>query len=123
MSGSLIASAAFAQTPVPFEPGAWYAALSEQYHNNFIQVQVGKAPEGAVVKAIFEDSLTAAMPLDQQEDAARAVARYVLSRATAQPRIALIVVGWRHQVGGIPMSQTFRFLATDLTERPPSAKL
>ena len=112
---------AFAQSRVPFEPGAWKSALSQEYHIDFLQVQVGKAPEGPVVKAVFEDSSTAALPLERQEASARAVAQFILARAATEPDVALVIVGWKARVNGIPTAQTFRFSAKELREGSPEA--
>jgi hypothetical protein len=110
-----------AQALTPFQPSAWFTALSEEYHNSFVQVQVGTGPEGPVVKAVFEDSVAAALPFDQQEAAAQAVAHYILAHAAAPPKLGLMVVGWRWKVDGVPTAQTFRFPVAELEQKVPVA--
>ena len=102
-----------AQALIPFQPSAWFSALSEEYHNSFVQVQVGTGPEGPVVKAVFEDSVAAA----------QAVAHYILAHAAAPPKLGLIVVGWRWKVDGVPTAQTFRFPIAELEQKVPAARL
>jgi hypothetical protein len=116
--GLLLTGEAQGQAPVPFKPAAWYTALSEEFKAGFIQVQVGTAPEGPVVKAVFDDSLKAALPVSDQEEAARTVAQYIARRAAAEPALAVIIVGWRGKVEGLPVAQIFRFPAATLLEGP-----
>ena len=78
-------------------------------------------PEGSAIKAVFEDSLTAALSLDRQKVAARAVAQFILGNAASEPKLAVIIVGWQRKVDGIPTSQTFRFSASELRQGPQDA--
>jgi len=123
-AGLLSAAEVHAQvsTPVRFEPAAWYSALSEEFSTGSIQIQVGKTTEGPVVKAVFDDSVKAALPFEAQEEAARTVARYIMAHAAPAPALAVIIVGWRGSVEGMPVAQTFRFATVALAEGPTTPK-
>src|SRR5688572_19439138 len=68
---------AVAQTGVPLEPQAWYAVLSDEFGNPAVQRQVGKAAEGAAIKAVFDDSAKAGLPAEEQLAAARKIAQFI----------------------------------------------
>ena len=112
---------ATAKDTIPFKPDAWFTALRHQYRAEFVQVQVGKAKEGPVVKAVFDDSVAAALPIERQAAAAREVATYIVTHAAPDPKLELVIVGWRGKVDGVPVAQTFRFLRGELITQPPEA--
>ena len=122
MASSGLSHQATAQDTVPFKPAAWFTALSHEYHTSLMQVQVGQAREGPVVKAIIEDSVAAALPLERQEAAAREVARYIIAHAAPEPKLEVVIVGWRETAGGVAAARTFRFLPGDLVSTPPTVQ-
>ena len=122
LAGAGLSQQASAQDTVSFKPAAWFAALTHEYHTSFMQVQVGQAREGPVVKAVIEDSVAAALPLERQEAAAREVARYIIAHAAPEPRLEVVIVGWRGTAADVAAAQTFRFLAGDLVSVPPKAQ-
>jgi hypothetical protein len=113
-----MAQVAIAQTGVPFEPQAWYATLSKEFDNPAVQLQIGRAAEGAAIKAVFDDSVKANLSAEMQLAAARSVAGFILTNAAPEPPIGVVIVGWRTPGAGMSYIQTFRFPASELRRDP-----
>ena len=103
-------SVALGQT-IKREPSAWYEALSKEFRNPSLRVQVGTGRFGPGIAAVFGDSQAVSSSWEVQQPLAKEVAKFILAHVDSTPPLGVVNVAYEFpHFAGPNVLRVFRFL-------------